>query len=114
MRLTASFNYLSAAIQRHGSSACQQVKMLVVAEKTSPASILRRAFGDWQFEGNFTLLALILPGIIFKYIKAGTEWCPGRSFHDISTSAFLTVYLCPPGRVPGNFHVEDIPALFTQ
>jgi len=84
-----------------------------VTEKASPAFILLRAFGNWQFEGIPALLALVFPDIIFKNIRAGAEWRPGRGFYDIGTIAFLTAYLCPPGRIAGNFHVEDIPASLT-
>jgi hypothetical protein len=113
MRLTASFKKLSAAVQRQGFSTGQQMKVSAVTQRASPAFILRRAPGNWQFEILLALLALVLPGIILKNIPAGTKRCPGRGFHDIGTAAPGAAHFYSYRRFTHDFRVEDMPASLT-
>jgi len=88
------------------------VKVTAVADRAFSIFTLRRALGNWQFEGVFALLTLVLPLVTLKYIPARTKWCPGRCYHHVRASARWAVYLeVVQIRIIGYFQVEDVPAL---
>jgi hypothetical protein len=87
------------------------MKMSAIADRASAVLVFRGTLWNRHFELMLALLTFVFPRVSFKYISAGVQGHPGRSFHNIKTAARRAFYLLTWRKTIRDGMVEHIQTL---